>query len=262
MTDVHKEVAIAENTLRQLYEENSLLYSFQPDYSKIEAIMQLYEKMTFFENTATFLYDHKNMQLLYISENIIDILGYRPEELKAMGIGFYFKIFHPNHIGFPFRQIRIEAKLYPEWSLKPMINRKIYLAGLKLIRKNGQLIRSFLKVKALVVNEHNLPELSIIQGEDFSHFFKGNGYWGRFILENLTYCYVHNFGKKEFKDLISPSELKILRLIAKNKSTREISELLHLSTGTIDSHRKNMIARSGAINTTALVHLCKMAEIL
>jgi len=262
MTNKQQEGIIVEHTLKRLYKENSLLYSFEPDYSKIGAVMQLYEKMTFFKNTAIFLYDHKNMQFIYVSENIVDILGYTSEEIKSMGMRFYFKIFHPSHRNFPFKQIKIEAKLYPDWSMKPMINRKVYLAGLKLMHKNGQLIKGFFKVKTLVVNEHNLPELSIIQGEEFSHFFKGDGYWIRLALEELTYCYVHNFGKKEFKDLISSSELSILRLIAKNKTTKEISELLYLSTGTIDSHRKNMIARSGTVNTTALVHLCKMAEIL
>jgi len=262
MMDAQKELTVVEHTLQQLYRENSLLYSFQPDYSKIAQVMQLYEKISFFENTYIILYDHKNMQLLYTSENIVNLLGYNSEDLRAMGMRFYFKLFHPSHKGFPFRQIKIEAKLYNKWSAKPMINRKIYLAGLKLVHKNGQVRRGFFKVKALVVNEHNLPELSIIQAEDFSHFFKGDVYWLRLALEEFTYCYVHNSGKKEYKDLISPSELSVLQLVAKNKSTKEISELLYLSTGTIDSHRKNMIARSGAINTTALVHLCKMADIL
>jgi len=262
MMDGQNDLAIVEKKLKQLYIENSLLYSFQPDYSKIAQVMQLYEKITFFENTFIMLYDHKNMQLLYTSENIVTLLGYTSEDLKAMGMRFYFKLFHASHKGFPFRQIKIEAKLYPKWSVKPMINRKIYLAGLKLIHKNGQVRRGFFKVKALVVNEHNLPELSIVQAEEYSHFFKGDNYWIRLALEEFTYCYVHNPGKKEFKDLISPSELNILQLIAENKSTKEISELLHLSTGTIDSHRKNMIARSGAVNTTALVHLCKLADIL
>lgn len=262
MTDKEKELTVVENALQQIYNENSLIYSFQPDYSKMAEVMQLYEKITFFENTVTLLYDHKNMKFIYISENILDVLGYTSEELKVMGMRFYFKVFHSGHRGFAFRQIKIEAKIYPHLYDTPMINRKIYLGGLKLLHKNGQLLRGFFKVKSLVVNKYNLPELSLIQGGDFSHFFKGDNYWVRVVLGDFSYSYVHNSGKKEFKDLISPSELNILRLIAKNKSTKEISELLHLSTGTIDKHRKNMIARSGAINTTALVHLCKMANIL
>ena len=69
------DLVAVDNKLKQLYIENSLLYFFQPDYSKIAQVMQLYEKISFFENTYIMLYDHKNMQLLYTSENISHLVS-------------------------------------------------------------------------------------------------------------------------------------------------------------------------------------------
>jgi len=64
------------------------------------------------------------------------------------------------------------------------------------------------------------------------------------------------------KDNLPELSIVILKLIAEQKSSKEISELLHISKDTVDSHRKNMINRTGLINTTALVHICKEMDIL
>ncbi len=99
-------------------------------------------------------------------------------------------------------------------------------------------------------------------GRDYSHFFKGKGYWIRMKAPDHSYCYFSNGRKKEFTELISPSELEVLKLIAEQKSSKEISNLLYISKDTVDSHRKNMINRTGLVNTTALVHICKEMDIL
>lgn len=251
-----------EKAIQKLYKKNQQLFDFQPNHLSISNTIQLYEKLEIFDNTILLFYDHKKMQIIYASENVSKIIGYTSEELKDMGFKFYLKILDPTHFGFPFRQLKIEYKLLPFYEHLSMLDRRIYLGGLKIIHKNGNLLRGFFKVKTLVVSEDNKPELSLIQGQDFTHLFKGKGYWIRFSIANNTYCYVSHSKRKEFKDLISPRELEVLRLVAKNKTTQEIATELHLSTKTIDTHRKNMIARTGTVNSTALTHLCKMVEIL
>ncbi len=251
-----------ETAIRNLYKKNQQLFDFQPNHLSISKTIQLYEKLEIFDNTLLLFYDHKKMQIVYTSNNAPKIIGYTGDELRSMGFQFYLKIFHPSHFCFPFRQIRTEYKLFSTYNHLSMLDRKIYLGGLKVIHKNGNLLRGFFKTKTLVVSEDNKPELSLIQGQDFTHLFKGSSYWIRLSIAGTTYCYVSHSKRKEFKDLISPKELDVLRLVAKNMPTPEIAKLLNLSTSTIDTHRKNMIARTGVINTTALTHLCKVMEIL
>ena len=43
--------------------------------------------------------------------------------------------------------------------------------------------------------------------------------------------------------LLSPSERTIVKLIAQNKSTKEIGELLFVSSRTIEKHRSNIISK-------------------
>jgi DNA-binding NarL/FixJ family response regulator len=45
--------------------------------------------------------------------------------------------------------------------------------------------------------------------------------------------------------LLTPSERSILRLIAQNKTSRQISELLVISKRTVDKHRTNIIRKLG-----------------
>jgi len=61
---------------------------------------------------------------------------------------------------------------------------------------------------------------------------------------------------------LSKRELEIARLIVDKKSTTEIAKELNLSTLTVETHRKNMIKCTGAIDSTALIHLCKLVDIL
>ena len=44
--------------------------------------------------------------------------------------------------------------------------------------------------------------------------------------------------------------------------TKDIAERLFISPATVGNHRSNMIEKMGARDTTALVQLAKMAEII
>lgn len=54
----------------------------------------------------------------------------------------------------------------------------------------------------------------------------------------------------------SSRELEIIRLFADGYTAREIAELLHLSEGTIRTHRQNVLSKSDCRNMTALVAHC------
>jgi DNA-binding CsgD family transcriptional regulator len=55
------------------------------------------------------------------------------------------------------------------------------------------------------------------------------------------------------KEFLSKREKQILQLIIEGKVSKEISEMLHISKQTVDSHRNNMIAKSGLKNTSQLI---------
>jgi len=58
---------------------------------------------------------------------------------------------------------------------------------------------------------------------------------------------------KESEKSLTPKEIQVLILIADGMTNKEIATKLFLSTSTIDTHRKNMLAKLELRNTAALV---------
>src|ERR1700742_621707 len=58
---------------------------------------------------------------------------------------------------------------------------------------------------------------------------------------------------KQIDEILSRRELEVLRLICKEYSNAEIAEKLFLSVSTVETHRKNLIAKLGVNNTVGLV---------
>ncbi len=54
---------------------------------------------------------------------------------------------------------------------------------------------------------------------------------------------------------LSARELEVIRLIADQLTTKEIAERLHLSTHTIETHRKNILLKLGLRNVAGLIKL-------
>jgi two-component system response regulator NreC len=58
---------------------------------------------------------------------------------------------------------------------------------------------------------------------------------------------------KQIDEILSRRELEVLRLICKEFSNAEIAGKLFLSVSTVETHRKNLIAKLGVNNTVGLV---------
>jgi len=58
---------------------------------------------------------------------------------------------------------------------------------------------------------------------------------------------------RQVNEILSKREVEILKLICKEYSNGEIAEKLFLSISTIETHRKNLIAKLGVNNTVGLV---------
>ena len=59
---------------------------------------------------------------------------------------------------------------------------------------------------------------------------------------------------------LSDREREILQLLSQGLSSREISKKLFISSHTVDTHRRNMIKKTGVRNTVELVHLYRGSQ--
>lgn len=58
---------------------------------------------------------------------------------------------------------------------------------------------------------------------------------------------------KKVEEILSKREIEVLRLVCREFSNAEIAEKLFLSVSTVETHRKNLIAKLGVNNTVGLV---------
>lgn len=61
------------------------------------------------------------------------------------------------------------------------------------------------------------------------------------------------FAPSKVHELLSKREIEILKLVCAEYSSAEIGEKLFLSTGTVDTHRRNILVKLGVNNTVGLV---------
>jgi two-component system nitrate/nitrite response regulator NarL len=59
--------------------------------------------------------------------------------------------------------------------------------------------------------------------------------------------------KTGIKEIISKRELNILELVARGYTSEKIGEVLAIATTTVQTHRRNMLQKTGAVNTQELV---------
>ena len=65
-----------------------------------------------------------------------------------------------------------------------------------------------------------------------------------------------------FRPSLSRREKDVMRAILEERTTGEIAELLKISFGTVETHRRNMLAKVGARNTAGLVRSCYELSLL
>jgi DNA-binding CsgD family transcriptional regulator len=145
---------------------------------------------------------------------------------------------------------------------------KVMCFGLKTKHKNGEIRRILIRYIPLEIlnnTKDGISKTAIMTIDDVTHLMKADFYWMRAefgLNEKQMHHLISTDKKNREQDIVSDREKEVLRLIAEGKDSKEIGEILFISTNTVDNHRRNMIARTGARDTTALAQLCRMGGII
>ncbi len=215
------------------------------------------------------LLDVHNLAFKYIV-NTEFAVGISAEYFLSVGIQAYFESMVDdvnNYEVVPtFIKFLIESTKAVAPALRP--NFLSYLYGVNHVRQNGVAFLTLLKVRSVAHDENGLPTLCLFSLEDIGHLakktvtprmrisFKDDG--------NNSEVFSLSMEEKQLKkgDLFSGREVDVLKCLLKGDESKEIAEKLFISSNTVDNHRKNMIRKIDARDTTALVQLCKMLGVL
>ena len=244
------------SVLKSIYpEESSTPYTFQD-------LKRTYESIPFGDNLIVVLFDHRTSSMFYVSENIATISGYTQKTILKWGGLVLFKALDYSHYSFLYAILKMKKNFDDRISLGNKAAIQFFCCGLKFVDRHKKIKRGVFRSKPLLFDKNGQVSVSAFFGEEISHLLKGEHYWMRVQCQNESLAYVQQKGKKVFQDILSNREKEILKLVMKKKTNQEIAEIVHLSKFTVETHRKNMIKRIGAIDSTAMLHLCKMTCVL
>ncbi len=209
-------------------------------------------------NSVIAIINLKKYTELYISSNVEKIWGYSHQTNPIIGILQYVKIISFDHALFPIIAGRWYRQCIKMLSYEQKVNQKIIFVGAKFKTRFGKIIRTCIHTSHLDEDADRNPINIINTVQDISHFMKDDFWWMRFCYgensENVKY-YHSSTGKTFEGDIVSDREKDILRLINQGMDSPEIAETLFLSISTVHTHRKNMLARTGMKDVTALLQI-------
>ena len=140
-----------------------------------------------------------------------------------------------------------------------------YGFGMKHVRPSGQPFHTMVQIFGLEFNEIGIPTLCFIVDQDIEHLIKStDNYLGRLSFNGGKF--VTTFSSKDpimkKQDIFTDREVEVLKLLLKGFESKQIATKLFISSNTVDNHRKNMIRKVDARDTTALIQISKQLGIL
>lgn len=226
----------------------------------------LFNKTNFTSHAVYEILDMKTMSFKYVSNTALS-LGIPEEELMEKGLSLILSSMVPD----PTNVAAVPTLLkfvYDSLREIPREFRENFIAygyGMKYYRPSKNTFHTLVQMFGLEFDEHGFPTLCFIIDQDVEHLVRNLDYYvGRVSCTNYNYVTTYSskevIGKKQ--DIFSEREIDVLKMLLKGYESKQIAEKLFISSNTVDNHRKNMIRKLSARDTTALVQLAKLMGIL
>lgn len=212
------------------------------------------------------IFDHLNYApVLEVGEK--EFWGTLPEAPKAERMTQIMSLLEKDYLSFFTDSVKWFTGVLEKISFDQSRNIQIFHCGIRYRLLNDKPVCLFSKGLPIHYNANRKFRYTFNYVQNINHLLKKDFryYWIR-ISHGENNEYVHTFHSQDklysTKDLLSGREKEILKLVAEDCDTKEIAERLFISTATVGNHRSNMIEKMGARDSTALVQLAKMAEIV
>ena len=191
------------------------------------------------------LADFSTIRQLYVSPNVVNVLGYDPAEFTMSKI---YEIIHPDDrkAVFEVGKVVINSEMnYISGGSQHHV--ALYLAY-RALKKNGKYTRISRTISRHIHPEGGIYELVVIR--DISHIHCGT---------NVTFSLLGGRTLKELPEVssegpaISRREQEIIYYISQGYTSRKMAHELNISQFTVNTHRKNIMRKTGTKNLVDLL---------
>jgi DNA-binding CsgD family transcriptional regulator len=234
-------------------------------YEETSKILGQYAKIN---NQFICIYNTKSQRILYLSDNYLDVLGYKcsEEDYKKYSALYWMRDLPLSQSWF-----MMQMTLFFKNTVQPMLklagenkSLKWYLHNFLLHPPKSEKHHISLLGNATDFTPNGSMLILMYIMKDVSSLINTkDSWWAEYIINGDTSYHFHHNEKKFLKgSILSNREKEILLLVKNGLDTKQISEKLFISTHTVDQHRKNMIERIGANNINTLIQICEFGNII
>jgi DNA-binding CsgD family transcriptional regulator len=214
-------------------------------------------------NLLTVVFSYTDLSILHINEAAAGYFGRSAEEIKSLGASAIVECFEDEQLKFAAKAAEINSMELSKGPKNDVLNSFICYANWIINSKLGKRYRSLFRIFPIELNDNGLPKTGMYLVYDVMPFLHAGSWWYRSSSGNKNFIHYHSSEMKfQQKDLLSSREKDILSYLAEGFSSKEIAEHLHVSSHTIDNHRRRMLAKTGSVDTSALIYIAKLSGML
>lgn len=214
-------------------------------------------------NLQTVVFSFTDLSILYINQAATDFFETSAEEMAQAGAAYIISCFDKEQLQFATYSAELSARDLARSPPEDVLNSYTCYANWIINTRNGKTKRAFFRIFPIQLNDKGLPEIGMYLIYDVMPFLNGHTWWYRSSVGGTRFMHYHSDEKKLLrKDLLTEREKIVLRELSAGKSSKELGEKLHISNHTVDNHRRRMLAKTGAIDTSALIHIAKLTGII
>lgn len=269
MTNQPHNSTIVSNTIQKVknhwaeLRENIRLENSASCYDKWLSQIPVFQRQSYHSDVCIFLWDiFSNRFLIAIDER--NITGYDMEKYTEDN-GVYFSLgnFHPEHIN----AIHLINHCISEWFMRHRDAADdtviINLDALYRI-KNGNYIHVLQQIVPVEKDASGNAFMFLSYGHDITHLKKQSSASCIFVAPGESRFCRYSFETKQLETIarFTLQETKVLHLLSDGKQTKYIAQKLSLSPHTVDTHRRNLLAKTSCVDSTALIAYCRMVGLL
>lgn len=225
-------------------------------------IKKLQELDEFMPPTSSFFILTNTTQNNYpfVSKNFEYNLGLDRERMRNEGVAYWFSHHHPDDL--PIWMKGLEDLMV--FTMTEVAHedryRMSYTWNYRVRTVKGDYLNIFEHQIPSILDENYKPVVGIahatIIGEGQKMPIKVTA---KILNENNEYetLFVRNYAQKMLTEGLSIREMDIIKLLALNKTSKDIAEKLFISAHTVDTHRRNIIRKLNVSSTGEIVAYVK-----
>lgn len=216
-------------------------------------------------NYYYYILNFENLEMEFVHVGIQNVLGLEPNKFS---LDTLFKIMHPDDLA----RMHEKEQIATNFLLKNISTKDIPLYKIvylmRLQHNDGSYKTILHQTKALNISDDGKVQQLIGIHTDVTYLKIPYNHQISFISNTLPSYYNletrsdFHLIKHDLKTILTKREKEIVNKLTQGESTEDIAESLSISKHTVNTHKKNILKKTGCKNTPELVAKCLIECIL